>query len=60
MPSTTDLYFTLEDSRVETALMPNAELRPIRWTGGTVPETRSIRPEDEAVIRQAVQELLAA
>jgi len=29
MPSTTDLYFTLTDSEIETAIMPDAELRPI-------------------------------
>lgn len=59
MPSTTDLYFTLEDSRIETALMPNAELRPIRSDWGHRAGNPQHSPEDEAVIRNAVQELLA-
>ena len=59
MPSTTDLYFTLEDSRIETALMPNAELRPIHSDWGHRAGNPQHSRGDEAVIRQAVQELLA-
>ena len=34
MPSTTDLYFTVADSEIETLFMPNAELRPIESIWG--------------------------
>ena len=34
MPGSMDLYFTAEDSRLETARMPNAELRPIESAFG--------------------------
>lgn len=59
MPSTTDLYFTLEDSEIETAMMPNAELRPIRSNWGHRAGNPQNSREDEAAIRQAVQALLA-
>ncbi|SIS95044.1 homoserine O-acetyltransferase [Roseivivax lentus] len=59
MPSTTDLYFTQEDSRRETALMPNAELRPIHSDWGHRAGNPQHSPDDAAVIRQAVEELLA-
>lgn len=60
MPSTTDLYFTLEDSRIETALMPNAEFRPIQSDWGHRAGNPQHSPADEAVIRQAVNDLLGA
>ena len=60
MPSTTDLYFTLDDSRSETARMPNAELRPIRSDWGHRAGNPQHTPEDEAVIAQAVRDLLSA
>lgn len=60
MPSTTDLYFTLEDSRAETALMPNAELRPITSDWGHRAGNPQHSPADEAVLRQAVRDLLAS
>lgn len=59
MPSTTDLYFTEEDSRIETALMPNAELRPIRSIWGHRAGNPISSTEDQAAIRGAVAELLA-
>ncbi len=59
MPSTTDLYFTQEDSRIETAMMPNAELRPIRSDWGHRAGNPQFTPADEAVIRQAVEDVLA-
>ena len=45
MPATTDLYFTAHDGEVETAMMPNAEFRPIvsNWaTARAIP--RSTQP----------------
>jgi homoserine O-acetyltransferase len=58
MPSRTDLYFTPEDSEAETALMPNAEFRPIESIWGHRAGNPTNNKEDEAFLRQAVQDLL--
>jgi homoserine O-acetyltransferase len=58
MPSTTDLYFTLDDSKIETAQMPNAELRPIVSNWGHRAGNPRFSPADEAVLRRAVQDSL--
>ncbi len=59
MPSESDLYFTVEDNRRETARMPNAKLLPIKsnWghMAGSWPEGR----EDGRFIDEAVRNLLA-
>lgn len=59
MPSTTDLYFPLADGEAETRLMPNAELRPIESIWGHRAGNPVQCPEDEAVLRRAVEDLLA-
>lgn len=59
MPSTTDLYFTLADSEAETRLMPSAELRPIESIWGHRAGNPVQCAEDEAVLRRAVEDLLA-
>ena len=59
MPSTTDLYFTAEDSEAETRQMPNAEFRPIRSIWGHRAGNPLQNAQDEAFIRTAVEELLA-
>lgn len=59
MPSTTDLYFTAFDSERETAQMPNAEFRPIVSDWGHRAGNPNLNPADEAVLRQAVADLLA-
>jgi len=59
MPSQTDLYFTPEDSRIETAMMPNAELRPIESIWGHRAGNPVLSPDDEAALRLAVSDLLA-
>ncbi|MGE0700862.1 MAG: alpha/beta fold hydrolase [Hyphomicrobiaceae bacterium] len=59
MPSTTDLYFTVADSEIETQQMPNAELRPIDSIWGHRAGNPVQAPEDEAVLRRAVADLLA-
>jgi homoserine O-acetyltransferase len=59
MPSTTDLYFTAEDSEAETRQMPNAEFRPIRSIWGHRAGNPVQNPEDEAALRTAVQALLS-
>jgi homoserine O-acetyltransferase len=58
MPSRTDLYFTPEDSEAETALMPNAEFRPIESIWGHRAGNPTNNKEDEAFLRRAVQDLL--
>lgn len=58
MPSRTDLYFTPEDSEIETAKMPNAEFRPISSIWGHRAGNPNGNPEDEAVLRKAVEDLL--
>lgn len=58
MPSRTDLYFTPEDSALETAMMPNAELRQIDSIWGHRAGNPAFNQEDEAVLRTAVRDLL--
>ena len=58
MPSTTDLYFTVADSEIETAMMPNAQLRPIESKYGHRAGNPTHGPADQAVLRSAVAELL--
>ncbi len=59
MPCSTDLYFTAADSQAETALMPNAEFRPIDSIWGHRAGNPVLNPADEAVLRRAVRDLLA-
>ncbi len=59
MPGDHDLYFTLEDSEIETAQMPNAELRPIRSIHGHRAGNPVQSPADAAFIRKAVADLLS-
>lgn len=58
IPSRTDLYFTPEDSALETAMMPNAELRHIDSIWGHRAGNPVLNPVDEAVLRTAVLDLL--
>jgi homoserine O-acetyltransferase len=58
MPSRTDLYFTPEDSEIETALMPNASYRPIESIWGHRAGNPTFNPTDEAALRDAVADLL--
>jgi homoserine O-acetyltransferase/O-succinyltransferase len=58
MPSTTDLYFTVADSEAETRLMPNAEFRPIESIWGHRAGNPAQCSEDEAVLCDAVRDLL--
>jgi homoserine O-acetyltransferase/O-succinyltransferase len=60
MPSTTDLYFTAEDSEAETRQMPNAEFRPIRSIWGHRAGNPVQNAEDEAELRSAVRALLTS
>ena len=58
MPSTTDLYFTLADARVEAALVPGAELRPLDSELGHVAGRPGVRAAETARIAAAVRDLL--
>ena len=58
MPSSTDLYFTAQDSEAETRMMPNAEFRPIRSIWGHRAGNPVQSAEDEGVLRAAVRSLL--
>ncbi|MEM7545304.1 MAG: alpha/beta fold hydrolase [Pseudomonadota bacterium] len=59
LPSVTDLYFTADDSAIEVPQMPDAELRPIQSIWGHRAGNPVEQPADEAVLRQAVADLLA-
>ncbi len=59
MPSSTDLYFTVADSEAETRMMPNAKLQPIESIWGHRAGNPVQAPADEAVLREAVRELLS-
>ena len=59
IPSSTDLYFTVEDSRAETAMMPACEFRVLESAWGHRAGNPVFQPDDEAVLRKAVQDLLA-
>lgn len=60
MPSETDLYFRVEDNVRELHYMPNGELRSIPSIWGHRAGNPSDNREDEAFIRQAVEDLFAA
>ena len=59
MPSATDLYFTTHDSMVETAKMPNGELREIDSIWGHRAGNPNLNAVDEAVLKKAVDDLLS-
>lgn len=59
MPGRTDLYFTAEDSKIETDMIPNAEYRPIDSNFGHRAGNPTHWKADELVLREAVRSLLA-
>jgi homoserine O-acetyltransferase/O-succinyltransferase len=58
MPSTTDLYFTVDHGEAETKLMPNAIFKPIKSDWGHRAGNPASSPADAAFIRAAVAELM--
>ncbi len=58
MPSSTDLYFHVDDSRLEVAGMPNAELRILESNWGHVAGGPDRNPEDAKVVDQALRDIL--
>jgi homoserine O-acetyltransferase len=59
MPCTTDLYFTLEENRLEAQLIPGAELRPFDSAYGHCAGAPGRFPLETAFLEQAMRELLA-
>ena len=57
MPSDTDLYFPVEDNRIEASQMPNAELLPIPSIWGHVAGSPA-NPSDFAFVNDKIRELL--
>lgn len=60
MPSSTDLYFTVEDARYEASLMPNAELRVLRSDWGHCAGGPGRNSEAMAQVFAAMHDLLAS
>ena len=60
MPSRTDQYFPPEDSEIEVAHLPNAELRVIPSIWGHLAGGPGRNPEDTKFIDVALKELLAS
>ncbi len=60
MPSETDLYFTVEDNRRETAMLPNAELLPIPSLWGHRAGMPAQNPADAKFIDDALKRLLSS
>jgi homoserine O-acetyltransferase len=58
MPASTDLYFPPEDSAIEVAHLPNAELRVLQTDFGHVAGGPDRVPEATAFIEAALRELL--
>jgi homoserine O-acetyltransferase len=59
MPSRTDLYFPPEDSEIEVAGMPNAELRILESVWGHRSASPGSDPADIRFFEQAIRDLLA-
>lgn len=60
MPSATDLYFTVADSEIEAARMPNAVCVPIPTIWGHVAGAAGANPPDTAFVNARIAELLAS
>jgi homoserine O-acetyltransferase len=59
MPCSTDLYFPVEDSRLEARLLPGAELRVLESKFGHVAGGPDRVAEDTAFVEAAIRDLLA-
>jgi homoserine O-acetyltransferase len=57
MPSSTDLYFPQEDSRLEVQLMPNAELRVLESKFGHIAGGPDRVPQASAFVEAAIRDL---
>ncbi len=59
MPSVTDLYFQVEDNRLESVHIPRAQLLPIHSVWGHRAGMPSANQDDAAFITQSIKDLLA-
>ena len=59
LPGRTDLYFPVEDNRLQRRLMRRAELRPIPSQWGHIAGAPGLNPEDMTFLDAALAELLA-
>jgi homoserine O-acetyltransferase len=59
MPCSTDLYFTVDDNRLEAQLLPRAELRVLDSKFGHVAGGPGRVPHDTAFVEAAIVDLLA-
>ncbi|GFZ86093.1 alpha/beta fold hydrolase [Nesterenkonia alkaliphila] len=59
MPSTTDTYFTLRESRAEARYLVAGELRELRSPLGHVAGRPGIRPQEQSQVESCLQSLLA-
>ena len=59
MPCTTDMYFTLEEAKIEAAQIPNAELRPMISDYGHCAGVPGLLPVETLFLEQAIGDLLA-
>ena len=60
LPGRTDLYFPVEDNRLQKRLMRAAELRTIPSDWGHIAGAPGLNPDDMAFLDQALKELLAS
>ena len=58
MPSDTDMYFTLEEARIEAAMINDAELRVLYSPYGHCAGAPGRFPAETVVVEQAIRELL--
>jgi homoserine O-acetyltransferase/O-succinyltransferase len=59
MPSTSDLYFTVDDCAADAALIPNANFRPLHSWWGHRAGNPVNNPVDAQAIRRAIDDLMA-
>jgi homoserine O-acetyltransferase len=59
MPCDTDMYFTLEEARLEAAAIAGAELRLLTSPYGHCAGAPGRFPSETAIVEQAIRELLA-
>ena len=59
MPCDHDMYFTLDEVRIEAAQIPNAEFRPIASPYGHIAGVPGLLPAETLFVEQAIRDLLA-
>ena len=59
MPCDQDLYFSLDEARIEAAQIPHAELRPVISPYGHMAGVPGLRCAETLFVEQAIRDLLA-